>query len=112
MKKDFLEYKNFIGSVHFSTEDEVFFGKVEGSPDLVSFEGSTVKELKKAFEEAVDDYIAICRQHNKPVMKTLKGSFNVRIAPDLHRKAYNASLVKGVSLNQFVQTAIENHLGQ
>ena len=110
MKKDFLEYKGFIGSVHFSTDDEVFFGRIEGLPDLVSFEGSTVKELKKAFEEAVSDYIEICKQQNKPVMKTLKGSFNVRINPDLHRKAYNASLVKGISLNQFVQKAIENQL--
>ena len=49
MKKDMLEYGEFSGSVHFSTEDEVFFGRVEGIPDLVSFEGSTVLELKKGF---------------------------------------------------------------
>ncbi len=112
MKRDFLEYKEFTGSVHFSTEDEVFFGKIEGIPDLVSFEGSTVRELKKAFEEAVNQYIDICNEQNKPVMKTLKGSFNVRIDPGLHRKAYNASLAKGISLNQFVQKAIENQLSE
>jgi len=112
MKKDFLEYKDFTGSVHFSTEDEVFYGKIEGIPDLVSFEGSTVKELKTAFEEAVEEYIEICNEQSKPVMKTLKGSFNVRIDPNLHRKAYNASLAKGISLNQFVQKAIENQLSQ
>jgi len=110
MKKDFLEYKDFIGSVHFSTEDDIFFGKIEGLPDLVLFEGSTVKELKQSFEEAVNDYIEVCKELHKPVMKTLKGSFNVRINPELHRKAYNASLIKGISLNQFVQAAIENQL--
>ena len=43
--KDVLNYKGFIGSVHFSADDKVFFGKVEGINDLVTFEGETVKEL-------------------------------------------------------------------
>jgi predicted HicB family RNase H-like nuclease len=110
MKKDFLEYKGFVGTVHFSTEDEVFFGKIEGIPDLVSFEGNSVKELKKAFEEAVNSYIKTCHEHNKPVVKSLKGSFNIRINPELHRRAYNISLARGISLNQFVQKAIEREL--
>jgi predicted HicB family RNase H-like nuclease len=42
-------YKEFIGSVHYSTEDGVFFGKIEGIDDLISFEESSVKELKCAF---------------------------------------------------------------
>ena len=55
--KDILQYKDFIGSVHFNADDEIFFGKIEGVDDLVSFEGNTVSELKQAFEEAVDDYL-------------------------------------------------------
>lgn len=55
-----IEYKNFIGSVSFSSEDEVFHGKIEGIDDLVTFEGVTVADLKSAFEEAVEDYIEIC----------------------------------------------------
>ena len=61
-----LEHKNFIGSVSFSSEDEVFHGKIEGIDDLVSFEGITVSELKSAFEEAVEDYVEICLQILKP----------------------------------------------
>lgn len=53
--KDILQYKDFIGSVHFNAADEIFFGKIEGIDDLVSFEGNTVSELKQAFEEAVND---------------------------------------------------------
>jgi predicted HicB family RNase H-like nuclease len=63
--KDFLLYKDYIGSVHFNAVDEVFFGKIEGIDDLVSFEGVSVSELKKSFEEAVEDYIEICRENNK-----------------------------------------------
>ena len=55
--KDVLNYKGFIGSVHFSADDKVFFGKVEGINDLVTFEGETVKELTDAFHYVVDEHI-------------------------------------------------------
>lgn len=108
--KDVLQYKDFIGSVHFSVEDGVFFGKIEGVNDLITFEGTTVNEIEKAFTEAVDDYISLCEKINKPVFKSYKGSFNVRISPDLHKKAVNKSLLLGISLNQFVQKAIEDEV--
>ena len=58
--KDILLYKDYIGSVHFNSDDEIFYGKIEGIDDLISFEGSSVKELKKAFEESVNDYLELC----------------------------------------------------
>jgi predicted HicB family RNase H-like nuclease len=108
--KDVLQYKDFIGSVHFSAEDDLFFGKIEGINDLVTFEGNNVSEIKNAFQEAVDDYIDICRQTEKPLKKSYKGSFNVRIAPELHKKAVQKSLMLGLSLNKFVQRAIEKEV--
>ena len=59
---DIIQYKNYYTSVHFSAVDDVFYGKIVGINDLVSFEGSSVKELKTAFEEAVEDYLDICDQ--------------------------------------------------
>ena len=53
---DILQYKNYYASVHFSAEDEALFGKIPGINDLVSFEGASVKQLKKAFHGAVDVY--------------------------------------------------------
>ena len=52
------KYKDYIGSVEFSEEDGIFFGKIEGIDGLVNFEGESVTELTNAFHEAVDDYIA------------------------------------------------------
>ena len=60
--KDVIIYKDFIGSVSYAAEDEVFYGKIEGVNDLVSFEGESAKELKQAFHDAVEDYIEICRE--------------------------------------------------
>jgi predicted HicB family RNase H-like nuclease len=104
--KDVIKYKEYLGTVHFSAEDEVFYGKIEGVDDLVSFEGKTVEELKKAFVEAVDDYEELCRETGKSGEKSYKGSFNVRIAPDLHREAARKSFELGISLNQLIEKAI------
>ena len=104
---DILEYKSYYASVHFGSEDEVFHGKIIGINDLVSFEGTTVKELKAAFHEAVDDYLETCKELGKEPEKTYKGSFNIRISPELHRQAAQYALLRGISLNDFVRNAID-----
>ena len=108
--KDILRYKDFIGSVHFSAEDECFFGRIEGIDDLVTFEGRAVYELKRAFREAVEDYIDLCRTAGKPLHKSYKGSFNVRMTAELHQKAARKSALLGISLNQLVQKADEKEV--
>ena len=108
--KDKLKYKNLYGSVHFDTEALIFFGKIEEIDDLVTFEGTTVDEIKSSFEEAVDDYLEICELTGREVKKKYKGTFNVRIDPTLHQKAVANSLEQGISLNQFVQKAIEDEI--
>jgi predicted HicB family RNase H-like nuclease len=109
--KDIIQFKDFIGSVHFSAEDECFFGKIEGINDLITFEGRDVKELKQAFREATADYIELCKSTGKPIRKSYKGSFNVRISYDLHKKAVQKSVMLGISLNKLVQKAIEKEVG-
>ena len=104
---DVLQYKDYLASIHFSSEDEVFFGKILGIDDLVSFEGASVKELKKAFKEAVEDYIETCKQIGKEPNKTYKGTFNVRIGAETHRDAALYAAMNNISLNDFVKTAID-----
>ena len=104
---DILEYKGYYASLHFSSEDEVFYGKILGIDDLVNFEGASVKELKKAFHEAVDDYLETCRELGKEPNKTYKGTFNVRLTTDLHKRAALFAAMHNISLNDFVRTAID-----
>lgn len=108
--KDHLSYKGYIGTVHFQAQDEVFYGKIGGVDDLISFEGRSVAELKQAFQEAVDDYLLLCEEAGKKPEKSYKGSFNVRIAPEVHREAKRLAAVQGISLNQFIQKAVEEAL--
>ena len=104
---DILEYKTWFATVQFSAEDEVFYGKIIGINDVVSFEGSSVAELKEAFHEAVDDYLETCKQLGKDPEKTYKGSFNVRIPSELHREAAKCAAMRNVSLNDFVRQALD-----
>jgi predicted HicB family RNase H-like nuclease len=107
---DVLTYKGFIGSVHFSAQDDVFFGRVEGINDLITFEGKSVKELKDAFHFVIDEHIKDCENEKIPIEKSYKGSFNIRLTPDLHRKAAITAKIQGSTLNAFVKKAIEQNL--
>lgn len=107
---DIIKYKNFIGSVRFSAEDEVFFGKIEGIDDLVTFEGYSVTDLKKSFMEAAEDYLELCRKKNKSSEKSYKGSLNIRIPVELHKKAAIKAKLNGISLNQLIKTAVEKEV--
>ncbi len=108
--KDVIKYKDYLGSVRFSAENKVFYGKIEGIDDLVTFEGSSVEGLVSAFEEAVEDYIELCDKTKRPAQKSYKGSFNVRIKSELHKKAVLLSSTLGLSLNQIVEEAIQRYI--
>ena len=102
-----ITYKNYIGTVNFSEDDSVFFGKVSGIKDSISFEGDTVESLIADFHMAVDEYLEFCRECGKEPQQQYKGSFNVRITADLHRKSSLGASAKNISLNSYVEQAIE-----
>lgn len=105
-----MQYKDYLGSVEFSERDNLFYGKVLGIRSLISYEGRTATELVKDFHGAVDDYLAMCQEEGKEPEKAYRGSFNVRISPELHKQAVIAALTKQVSLNNFVENSIEQAL--
>ncbi|WP_318580794.1 type II toxin-antitoxin system HicB family antitoxin [Flavobacterium columnare] len=84
--KNYLEYKGYLGTVELSADDKVFFGKIHGINDLVTFEGSSVDELEASFKEAISDYLVTCKELDKAPEKTYKGTFNVRVSNGLHKK--------------------------
>jgi len=105
--KDILTYKGFIGSVHFSTDDRIFYGKIEGIDDLITFEGSSVDELENGFKYMVEEHIKDCEIEQKKPVKSYNGSLNVRLNPELHQKAVRSAMLKNISLNKFIQKAVE-----
>jgi predicted HicB family RNase H-like nuclease len=108
--KDVLKYKGFIGSVHFSTNDSVFFGKVEGVNDLLTFEGQSVDELVNAFHYIIDEHIKDCEKEKIEIEKSYKGSFNVRLSPELHRRIAISAKLRGESINKFISEVLSQSL--
>ena len=105
-----LEYKGYLGSVEYSDDDEVLHGRLEFIRDLVSYEGEDAKRLKATFQEAVDDYLALCTAEDRSPDVPLKGSFNVRPGRDLHRRAMLYAKRRGVNLNTVVSDALRSYL--
>ncbi len=105
-----MEYKGYLGSVEFSEEDALFYGKILGIRALISYEGTNAAELVADFHGAVDDYLELCVQSGTEPEKAYKGCFNVRISPDLHKQAVIAAMSHNMSLNSFVETSIQQAL--
>jgi predicted HicB family RNase H-like nuclease len=106
MKEDIIEYKDFIGTVHFSSDDKVFHGKIFGIDDLVTFEGESVDELINSFQESVEDYILTCDQINKKPEKSFKGSFNVRVPSEIHKDVALLATKENISLNEYIKRVL------
>ena len=107
-----MEYKGYVGSVEFSEKDGVFYGKVMGIRALVSYEGTTAKQLVSAFHGSVDEYLELCESEGKEPEKAYKGSFNVRVSPELHKKAAVYASLHNTTLNSFIEKAISSALSQ
>ena len=105
-----MEYKGYVGTVEFSEEDGLFYGKVIGIRALISYEGTNAKELVEDFHDAVEDYLALCEAEDKEPERAYKGSFNVRISPELHKQAVICATSRQMTLNSFVESAMRQAL--
>ncbi len=105
-----ITYKGYIGSVEFSESDGIFFGKVQGIRSLISYEGTNARELLHDFHCAVDDYLYLCETEGKTPETAYKGSFNVRLGSDLHKRAAMYAISHQQSLNSFIEEAVREKL--
>src|SRR5437762_1854181 len=101
-------YKGFQGAVEY--DDGSLLVRLLHIEDAISATCQNAKEVLSTFHELVDDYIATCAELGDPPNKSFRGSFNIRIQPQLHRQAAMAAVATGVSLNTWVESAIEERL--
>src|SRR4029078_5460234 len=103
-----LMYKGYMGHVEFDDEADIFHGEVINTRDVITFQGKTVAEIKKAFRESVDDYLAFCTERDEEPDKPFSGQFVTRLSPDLHRQVSVAASVAGKSLNAWVAEQLQS----
>ena len=105
--ENYLKHKDYIGTVEYSSEDAVLFGKIIGINDLVTYEADSVAKIKKAFIEAVEDYLITCKEIEKEPNKYFKGVFNVRTSKDNHRALAIIAEKNKMKLNEVINKAFD-----
>lgn len=98
-----MKYKSYAAVVSFDEDANVFHGEVINTRDVITFQGTTVAALKKAFRESVEDYLAFSKERGEEPDKSFSGNFILRIRPDLHRQLYTQAKQSGKSLNAFIE---------
>jgi len=68
-----MNYKGYVAEINFDERDNIFWGKVLGLKDSVTFEGETVAGLVRDFHNAVDHYLADCEQTGRKPDKSYSG---------------------------------------
>jgi predicted HicB family RNase H-like nuclease len=102
-----MNYKGYIGRIEFDDENEIFHGEVINTRDVITFQATNAKDLKKEFIESVENYLEFCAERNESPDKPFSGKFNLRLTPELHREAFIAASERGISLNTWVSKVVE-----
>ncbi|MEH2286555.1 type II toxin-antitoxin system HicB family antitoxin [Nostoc sp.] len=101
-----MNYKGYEAIVEFDAEAEIFHGEVINIRDVITFQGSSVDELKQALADSVEDYLDFCRERGEEPDKPFSGKFMVRIDPELHKKIVVKAKKEGQSLNALVEKSL------
>ena len=97
-----MNYKGYMGKVEYDDEAGLFHGEVINLRDVITFAGETVQELKQAFQDSVEDYLAFCAARGEEPEKPFSGTFTVRISPELHRAIAVQARLSNQSLNNWL----------
>ncbi len=96
-----MTYKGYAAKIEYSDEDGCFVGHIAGIRDIIGFDAESVKELRAAFEEAVNDYLATCEKSGRAPQKPYSGKLMLRVPPEVHARAAMMAEAHGMSLNQW-----------
>ena len=107
MLNSMLEYKGYHATITFDADDNLFVGEVFGITDSLNFHGESVSQIEAMFKPCIDNYLELCQKIGKQPDKEVKGSFNVRLTPELHKKAALEAAKQKMTLNQYVSNAID-----
>lgn len=102
-----MKYKGYSAHVQYDGSIEAFHGRIAGIEDIITFEGRSVAELKRAFKLAVDDYLAWCAEEGREPDKAAPGRLLLRLGPELHRQVVSRAQARGTSTNEYIRQTLE-----
>ena len=101
-----MTFKGYAARIEYSDDDACFVGHIAGIKDVIGFHAETVKELRTAFEEAVDDYLATCEKLGRAPHKPYSGKLMLRVPPEIHARAAMMAQAHGLSINQWASDVL------
>ena len=105
-----MNYKGYLANVEYDDDNKVFTGEVINTRTVITFHGTSVRELDREFHNSINDYLAWCKEDGIEPEKPYSGRFNVRFKPEIHRQAAIVAMTQGMSLNSFVEKAVIDEL--
>ena len=102
-----MNFKGYFGTVKFDEDADIFHGEVVNTKDVITFQGRSVDEVKKAFKDSVDEYLKFCEELGEEPEKPYSGRIALRLPPALHRNASASAHAEGKSLNAWLTAAVE-----
>ncbi len=103
-----MQYKGYLARIVFDEESNIFHGEVINIRDIVTFQGKSVDELKKTFEESIEDYLNFCAERKEEPDKPFSGRFTIRLSPEQHRKVIIAAEKAGKDLDLWIADVLSN----
>lgn len=94
-----LTYKGYTGVIDLDIDEDILHGEVVDLKDTITFQGESVLEMKKAFQDSVDDYLDFCASEGVQPEKPFSGKFILRVGPKKHKFINKAALHSGESIN-------------
>ncbi len=102
-----MSYRGYTAHIVYDDRDAIFVGRVLGIDDIIGFHADSVGALRRAFEEAVDDYLSSCAKLGKSPQSTASGRMMLRVSPEVHRASLIAAQAQGKSLNQWAEQVLQ-----
>jgi len=102
-----MTYKGYFAKISFDERDNIFWGKVVGINDSITFEGETVRQLTEDFHNGIDHYLADCKKEGRIPDKPYSGKLTLRIPSSTHAEIASAAAHAGKSLNKWVGDTLD-----
>jgi predicted HicB family RNase H-like nuclease len=106
-----MEYKGYLARIEFDDEANLFHGEVINIRDVVTFQGQSVDELRQAFEDSVEDYLAFCAERGEEPNRPFSGQLTVRLSPEQHRRVILAAEKAGKDVERWIAEVLEQAVG-
>jgi len=97
-----MKFKGYIADIVYDDETKSFHGEVLCLKDVITFQGTSVKDLEKAFHDSVNKYLNWCKEHGEKPEKAFSGTLCIRMNPSLHAKLAHEAMLKKQSLNNLI----------